>query len=740
MFSSAQRFTVTGQTFTNITNNYTTASNIPSDLRMFPLGDIDLRHEIRLHNFTGTANHDHERGNCVRRIYSARVEGRKASLTVAIYSGNDAEEEWRQEIAKYMTIRHSNIIQVFGTASSGGVYATLFNDDLIPLRHFLDGYRCSHFSTVYIYASCDKDFTVRNVDLGAQFLTMLQEAQNYIYSALQKTLWPAQCTNWMRRSTGRLCAELTEPTDTLWLDREQSESPGLLGVDALSTPSEVLESSVLDSLTLKQYHTICYLHLPQLRPVAISACIAVNLTTVFYHSPGDLPEHLADLASFSWMSYPGPWLVSEKSQGEVITNGWTRFQSYHVLDKRVSCSVFSCFAPDAWLSQANHIFHCLNIVSDFEDYFSLDSVKFQLTMLRNPRHPPAGFLFLCPEDNLRVGPSSFCWPSFVGYWSLDPTGAERLSPEDATRLGFPPFRLDTIAFGLSYEPSVYEGLRRFHQANGFDPESQGLARHLGVPRYQLSSRADAPFAHVTMASEDADADIDSDCARLELTSGEDAGEPRAVHGNMPEPELPWSLRFLINSQITLILFVALSSVILALTTSSFPPRSMDDRFCPDPAFTHSTTCDRESPSPDSGMFSRSRNFTVTGKNLTNITNNYTTAPSLPADFRMIPMGDIDLRRQIRVDEYTSVANCQRQRACVRRVHSAKARIDGGETRVTVAVYQGNGAQKEWRRSIAKYMSMRHPGIIQICGAASSNGLYATLFNDDLIPLRHFLYH
>ncbi|KAJ6452405.1 hypothetical protein C8R45DRAFT_640498 [Mycena sanguinolenta] len=98
------------------------------------------------------------------------------------------------------------------------------------------------------------------------------------------------------------------------------------------------------------------------------------------------------------------------------------------------------------------------------------------------------------------------------------------------------------------------------------------------------------------------------------------------------------------------------------------------------------------------MFSRSRHFTVKGQNLTNITNNYAT-PSVPPDFRMIPMGDIDLQYQIRleqiqVDECTGVVNAQpHKRACVRRMHSAKARIDGRKSRVTVAIYQGNDAEE-----------------------------------------------
>ncbi|KAJ6462838.1 hypothetical protein C8R45DRAFT_1107910 [Mycena sanguinolenta] len=122
---------------------------------------------------------------------------------------------------------------------------------------------------------------------------------------------------------------------------------------------------------------------------------------------------------------------------------------------------------------------------------------------------------------------------------------------------------------------------------------------------------------------------------------------------------------------------------------------MDDQPRPEPEFTHSTTREPESAS---GMFSDSRQFSVTGGTFTNITKNYA-APSLPADFRMIPMGDIDLRREIRVNERMGcVAYSERQRACVRRMHSAKAIIAGRKSRVTVALYQGDGAEEGFETS------------------------------------------
>ena len=67
--------------------------------------------------------------------------------------------------------------------------------------------------------------------------------------------------------------------------------------------------------------------------------------------------------------------------------------------------------------------------------------------------------------------------------------------EDAANLGFPSIGLSTEIQGSSWDASVYAGLRQFHQAKGFDPDSQDIARHLEHELFQLSSQRDVPFAH-----------------------------------------------------------------------------------------------------------------------------------------------------------------------------------------------------------------------------------------------------
>ncbi|KAJ7607015.1 hypothetical protein B0H17DRAFT_34891 [Mycena rosella] len=93
-------------------------------------------------------------------------------------------------------------------------------------------------------------------------------------------------------------------------------------------------------------------------------------------------------------------------------------------------------------------------------------------------------------------PRRFRLPDCPVYWSLDPSGADHLSMEEAEQLGFPIFTIEMEVRGWSWNKSVYTGIRQFHRANGFDPDSQEVARMLGYPLYEISKEQDGSFAHV----------------------------------------------------------------------------------------------------------------------------------------------------------------------------------------------------------------------------------------------------
>ncbi|KAF7340613.1 hypothetical protein MSAN_02133000 [Mycena sanguinolenta] len=313
MFSNSQQFTVKGQTFINITNNnHPAAPSLPADLRMIPLGDIDLRHQLRMDEYTGVVESQPCEQAYVRRVHSAKaiVASRKSSVTVAIYQGNDAEERWRQDISKYMSMRHPNIVQICGAASSNGMYAAILNDDLIPLRHFLDRYRESHFSTVYIYACCNKDFS---------------EVNNYLKSEFQLRLYSEECTQWIRRSTGRLCTELIPATDNFWLGSDLHGAPPLSEPYNLSAGAEEI-AMFIDSLTLTQYHDICTKNLAHHQWIPFSADTIMNLGAVCRCS-NYLLEDLVEIAFLpsaeAFILYN--WTISGGGTGENMPDGWTRY-------------------------------------------------------------------------------------------------------------------------------------------------------------------------------------------------------------------------------------------------------------------------------------------------------------------------------------------------------------------------------------------------------------------------------
>ncbi|KAJ7079671.1 hypothetical protein C8R44DRAFT_895629 [Mycena epipterygia] len=141
----------------------------------------------------------------------------------------------------------------------------------------------------------------------------------------------------------------------------------------------------------------------------------------------------------------------------------------------------------------------------------------------------------------------------------------------------------------------------------------------------------------------------------------------------------------------------------------------------------------EHASLSSGAFiSNSHNFTITGGHFTNVVN---FVPGVPLDFRMIPLGDVDLRNEICL-YHGGVVNRQRALCGARRVYTA--RIEGKQSDMTVAMYQGKNAEAAWKQELTKYSGLRHPNIVQIYGAVNSGGLHAIIFHDDLVPFKHFM--
>ncbi|KAJ7041853.1 hypothetical protein C8F04DRAFT_131485 [Mycena alexandri] len=383
-------------------------------------------------------------------------------------------------------------MQIYGAANSGVTYATVFHGDLIPFELFLDLHRHYTIRTVYIWAYSTKDFMA---------------AHSYISGLWSRPMHDLDCTPWIRRSTGQLCIELA-PSDPLRTFKR-------IAVEDIPTPQEIdylsredQDTLIIDSLTLNQYHEGCYWYLSQHRQVFVPVTSAVNVGGIIsLSSRVQSKERLSYLPDVchchhTWNLDHG-WDVSGKGLDIVMGNGWTRYSGLSCNEDRdnsdfVFCTFWlpmKCRPSDTWLSQANHVFARLNITSNFEDYLVAENLHFTIETRPTTTTPPLGYLFLCPVKDLQIGSSAFKWPACPAYWSLDPSGLERLSTEEATRLGFPSIHLTTMVVGYSWDTRVYAGLRRFHRAKGFEPDTQAVARHLGCPLYKLHMEPNPGFGH-----------------------------------------------------------------------------------------------------------------------------------------------------------------------------------------------------------------------------------------------------
>ncbi|KAF7360818.1 hypothetical protein MSAN_01110800 [Mycena sanguinolenta] len=458
--------------------NYTTMQATPSDFLRIPLGSIDLRAEIQLDNAGGMVWRNYGRGG-VRRMYAARVECRNTPMTVALYQGDGAEELWRNEISHHARLRHPCILQIYATASSSGIYAAIFHDDLILCKQFLESFRHSAILQVYIYAYMYSDEW---------------EARSH-YSWTLSSCGFTNEIHWVRLSTGRLCMEFGTA------DNDGNPIPIIYERGTLTPPNsmQVLydpnqESRLIATLGFSQWYALCLRCFTRHRFHDVSVEAEVKMGSIIrwpsgcqYGEATDIawtvlePERQSELSrSFwptclwypDWFEVPGDGGCIRYESGELF--GSTITPSYNAKDEHA----FS------WFSQANYILTQLRAFSDFNDYVFIDWIEFSIKIPTPEVNPPAGYLFLRSPTDFQTDPISF--PGRPAYWSLDPSGSEPLSVEEASSLGFPSMQLTTKVRVVYWDDTIYAGLRKFHEGKGVDPDSQDVARELGYPLYELS--------------------------------------------------------------------------------------------------------------------------------------------------------------------------------------------------------------------------------------------------------------
>ncbi|KAJ7223332.1 hypothetical protein GGX14DRAFT_657922 [Mycena pura] len=474
-FPRAHNFVVSGGRFKTITNIHHAASTVPSgtqlqwtDFRIVPRGDLDLLHEIQLDCESGVVYRRNER-RTLRKVHSARIHGSKSPMTVAVYQGDNAEEEWKCDISKHANLCHPNFVQIYGIASSTGIRATIIHGgmqaqlDLVYYKHVISKYRDTPAGIVYIYRFLANEYSCANEYFKAitgEYLVVC--ALSSRPAAPMTTLWAA---TYVHRSSAPSWNHVNIRKSLIHCRSKTMKF--INGLSPIIPGVKDRHRSEFDSVKVE----LC--ELDGLEAIDSGKC--VNLSGI-----------KGVFAKF-------------------------RFDHYYALP------MFG-----AWLCQANHIFGSLDITSDFENYFFVRSMEYRLLVSSARDTLPQGFLFLCPATDLQTGDGIlFRHPGCPAYWSLDPAGVQRLSPDAAKELGFPDIELDVTVIGCYWDTGIYTDLRKFYRAKGFKPDSQDIARKLGHSLYQASRDFQVPFAHI-QATENSECTY-SDCDGEDV-EGEDLNQ------------------------------------------------------------------------------------------------------------------------------------------------------------------------------------------------------------------------
>ncbi|KAJ6518120.1 hypothetical protein C8R47DRAFT_6829 [Mycena vitilis] len=128
-------------------------------------------------------------------------------------------------------------------------------------------------------------------------------------------------------------------------------------------------------------------------------------------------------------------------------------------------------------------------------------------------------------------------PDCPAYWSLDPSGAEQLTTDEARSLGFPDIQFRMEVWGRCWDDSVYAAIRQCHEAEGFDPYSQNAAIAMGCPLIEISCDRDALLAHIK-ANGAYDESSESDAEEyFDLAEGEnERGAHSKLHSCLRNPD------------------------------------------------------------------------------------------------------------------------------------------------------------------------------------------------------------
>ncbi|KAK7063348.1 hypothetical protein R3P38DRAFT_2818264 [Favolaschia claudopus] len=469
LFHKNRNFEISGGTF-----NFSVQRKEPDfeNFRRIRLGDIILGKDMagvqRIYN-----------RNVVRRVYRAKIVGMESPMTVTTFEGEEKEvnETWDEYISLHMRLRHPNILQLFGITSSQGLYAAIYHDEYISWEQMKK-----------MYSTPTQRVYFEHFHAHGPYIAFMK---NLEYLATE------ECTYWFHRS-GKLCIE-----DTPTLDAQFSSH--FVGADmTIHSPKYILPpveaSKMIDSLDLESYYdNLLGLGLWQVRTILLGRHSTIRPHGVVKDVAGDLQE----VAYLQLEPTPPDRWYWSWGNTDMMPNKWTRVRSTEFVEHpRPQDSTFSLqlycgshqagveeFAPFA---QANYITRHLDLEPSSYSYIGEVYPRYSLSSWL-PGSLQEIFFFLPPARGFYTSDlTQCCFTTEEPYWSFDPSGNNRLSPNEALNLGLPQASLEIFVDQVFVDEALFKDLHTFHTMKGFNAESQEIAKHLGLPLYYFGDEGDPP--------------------------------------------------------------------------------------------------------------------------------------------------------------------------------------------------------------------------------------------------------
>ncbi|KAK7026378.1 hypothetical protein R3P38DRAFT_3530643 [Favolaschia claudopus] len=486
------------------------------NFRRIRLGDIVLGKDV------GGGARRVDGRNVVRRVYTAKIVEMELPMTVAIYEGQekDLKEKWDEYIALHVGLRHPNVFPLFGITLSQGLCAAIYHDVIAAmLAHDIhqkeefevhDLNRCDFHAAPNSTGIVTKTgswllYCVNDRFPSAVYLPDIRDVYILVPS-VREDLYRIE----KKREIGFAGAG---PDGWGFPPQTPTAARGLpLAAEARCMVLTLAARAHCVALSLAAWPTarsrLTQGFLIEFRTIPLSRHSSVRPHSLVKHGDGNLQEiafHLqvnSDLPK--WSAFVNDAIYGDTN---IMPNGWTcvllsgndilgasfrlPFKIIKARGDQTSPSYPLFRQLFAWFAQANYIFDRLGLECSSCSYIDSICVDCGLTGYIQSRSPEKIFLFLPPYRTfLSADSTRYGFPREEPYLSFDPRGKDRLSANEALNLGLPQARIDISVAHHFVDDAFLKDLRTFHAREGFDPDSQEIAEHLGLALYCFADSED----------------------------------------------------------------------------------------------------------------------------------------------------------------------------------------------------------------------------------------------------------